>query len=137
YAAKDAEDFASALHLAGERLFGADKVSITLLVAADGSKTPRPDRANLVKTLEALKATKPGDLVVVYLAGHGVTHGGQDGDWYYLTADAQNGELADAGVRQQVALSSVELTDLLKQAPARKQVLILDTCHSGRVVDKL
>ena len=27
--------------------------------------------------------------------------------------------------------------NLLKAAPAQKQVLILDTCHSGRVVEKL
>ena len=75
--------------------------------------------------------------MLVYLAGHGVTHGGQDGDWYYLTADAQSGDLADSAVRKQVSMSSAELTELLKAAPAQKQVLILDTCHSGRVVEKL
>ena len=74
---------------------------------------------------------------MIYLAGHGVTHGGQDGDWYYLTADARNADLADPEVRKQVSLSSAELTDLLKASPAQKQVLILDTCNSGRVIEKL
>ena len=97
----------------------------------------RPSRANLVKALEALKTTKPGDIVVVYLAGHGVTHGGQDGDWHYLTADAQSADMVDPEVRKQVSLSSAELTELLKAVPAQKQVLILDTCHAGRVVEKL
>ena len=84
-----------------------------------------------------MKTAKPGDVLVVYLAGHGVTHGGQDGDWYYLTADARSADLADPAVRKQVSLSSAELTDLLKATPAQKQVLILDTCHSGRVIEKL
>jgi WD40 repeat protein len=141
YAAKDAEDFSKALRLAASRLFDdpkklpATRVNLTLLNAEDG--TGRPSRANITKALESLKATKPGDLVVVYLAGHGVTHGGQDGDWYYLTADAQSGNLSDPGVRKQVSLSSAELTDLLKTVPAQKQVLILDTCHAGLVNEKL
>ena len=135
YAAKDAEDFATALRLAADRLFGADRVHVTLLTATNADS--RPTRAALVKALDALKTTKPGDLVIVYLAGHGVTQGGQDGDWHYLTADAQSGDLGEAAVRKAVSLSSADLTDLLKQSPARKQVLILDTCHSGRVVEKL
>ncbi len=135
YAAKDADDFATALELAAGRLFGADNVHVTKLTGAapDG----RPTRAALDRALGALKATKPGDLVVVYLAGHGVTTEGQDGEWHYLTADARSAELTDPEVRKQVSVSSTELTDLLKASPARKQVLILDTCHSGRLVEKL
>jgi WD40 repeat protein len=144
YAAKDAEDFATAFRLAASGLIDdpellkkgmKSQVNLTLLNAAEGYG--RPSRANIIKALESLKATRPGDIVMVYLAGHGVTHGGQDGDWYYLTADAQSGDVSDPGLRQQVTLSSKELTDLLKAAPAQKQVLILDTCHSGRVVEQL
>ena len=135
YAAKDAEDFNTALRLAAGRLFGADKAIVTLLTTADGGE--RPTRANILKALETLKATKPTDTVVVYLAGHGVTHGGQDGDWYYLTADAQSADLKDDTLREQTSVSSRELTHLLRAIPAQKQVLILDTCHSGLVVEKL
>ncbi len=134
FAAKDAEDFGKALKLAAGGLFGPDKVHLTLLTGRDGDG--RPSRANLMRALADLKRTKPGDIVVVYLAGHGVTEGGEDGDWYYLTADAQSAILSDPGVRKQVSLSSAELTEWLKAAPAQKQVLILDTCHAGRVVDK-
>jgi uncharacterized caspase-like protein len=136
YAAKDAEDFAAALRLAAGRLFP-EKVTLTLLTMANAKDDQRPTRAGLVKALQALRHTKPGDVIVIYLAGHGVTHGGQDGDWHYLTADAQSADLSDPEVRRQVSLSSVELTELLKAVPARKQVLILDTCHSGRVVERL
>ena len=136
YAAKDAEDFAAALRLAASRLFGAQQVHVTLLTAAGGEQ--QPTRANLVKALAGLKTTKPGDLVVVYLAGHGITHSDKDGEnWYYLSADAQKADLAAKAGLERVCLSSTELIDLLKLTPARKQVLILDTCHSGAVLPKL
>jgi hypothetical protein len=60
-----------------------------------------------------------------------------EGDFYYLTRDARNGNLTDPEVRKQVALSSAELTDWIKRVPALKQVLILDTCGAGRVVEQL
>ena len=135
YAAKDAEDFATALRLAAGRLFGTDQVRLTLLTTA--STENRPTRTALEEALAALKTTKHGDVIVIYLAGHGVTHGGQDGDWYYLTADALSADLTDPEVRKRVSLSSAELTEFLKLAPAGKRVLILDTCHSGLVIDKL
>src|SRR5207302_5492949 len=56
---------------------------------------------------------------------------------FYLTADAATPDLRDAAVRQQTTLSSQELTDLLKKAPAQKQVLILDTCASAKALEKL
>src|SRR5262249_1272904 len=120
YAAKDAEDFAAALKLGAERLFRPERVHVTLLTAAPAEA--RPTRAAPDRALGALKATKPGDLVVVYLAGHGVTQGGAESDWHYLTADAQSADLTDPTVRKQVSLSSAELTELLKAAPAQKQV---------------
>ena len=134
FAAKDAEDMAAALRLAAERLFPGN-AHVTLLTTAGTGD--RPTRANILKALETLRSTKPADTVVIYLAGHGVSHGGQDGDWYYLTTDAKSADLDDADVRKQTTLSSAELTDLLRAIPAQKQVLILDTCHSGLVVDKI
>jgi WD40 repeat protein len=134
YAAKDADDFAFALELGARRFFDPknehpERVRITRLTAAAGES--RPTKAALARALGDLKATKPGDVVVIYLAGHGVTQGGADSDWHYLTADAQSANLADPAVRKKVSLSSAELTELLKAAPAQKQVLILDTCHAA------
>ncbi len=39
--------------------------------------------------------------------------------------------------RQNSTLSSEELVNLVKQVPALKQVLIIDACASGRIVDDL
>jgi hypothetical protein len=66
-----------------------------------------------------------------------VNHGGQDGDFYFLTSDAQSANLVDPGVRAQVAISASEVTELIKQIPALKQVMFLDTCAAAKAVEKL
>ncbi len=100
----------------------------------------RPTRANLVQALEGLsdpQRVKPGDIVIVYLAGHGVARGGAEDSFYYLSCDAQNAQLDDSELRQQWTISDRELTQWLKNSPAQKQVMILDTCQSGKVVEDL
>ena len=137
YAAKDAEDFAKAVQIAAGRFFGKDHVHLTVLSTERANADLRPTRANLVKAFEAARKAKPTDILVLYLAGHGINYGGQDGDFYYLTCNAGNFELVDPEVREQATLSSAELTELVKQIPALKQAMILDTCASGRFVQKL
>jgi hypothetical protein len=137
FAAKDAHGIASALDLGAKRLFGTDKVHARVLSSTDTDPANAPTRANLVAALEEARAAKAQDILVVYLAGHGVTAGGRDGDFYYLCADAASDDLRDEAVRDQVALSSAKLTELLKQIPALKQVMILDTCAAGRVIEEL
>ncbi len=67
-----------------------------------------------------------------------MTWGVQDeGDYYYLLQEATTGELRDPAVRRSTAISSRELTELIKGVPALKQVLILDTCSSGRLIQDL
>jgi len=137
YAAKDAAVFTAALERGAARLFGIEKVHLTQLSTETDSVELTPTRENLVLALQALAQAKPTDVVLVYLAGHAVTHGGQDGDYYFLTQQATSFELNDPAVRSAVALSSDDLTELIKLTPANKQVLILDTCGSGRVVERL
>jgi len=135
FAAKDAAAFGSALVNGAERLFGTERVHLVQLGGTDESANLSPTRDNLVRALQGLANAKPTDVVLVYLAGHGVTHGGQDGDYYFLTQQATSFELNDPAVREAVAISSDELTELIKLTPANKQVLILDTCGAGRVVE--
>lgn len=137
YAAKDAEDMAHSLKVAAARLFGADRLQLKLLTTSAGADADAPTRENLKAAFRAARQAKATDLLVVYLAGHGVNHGGQDGDFYYLMSAAAGGDLGDPAVRASAAVSSQELTEWIKEIPALKQVLILDTCASGRVVEKL
>ncbi len=141
YAAADAERFAGALRLAvaGLKL----PLELRLLSAPVGSgaeKDPlkRPGKAGLTAVLREFKAkAKPADLLVLYLAGHGVSVGGDIGDYYYLTESAADAELRDPQARVQDALSGRELGTMLIGIPALKQVVILDTCASGRGLQRL
>jgi WD40 repeat protein len=130
YAAKDADDFANALSIAANGHKGFKKVNIITLT---DSTTPAT-RDNLRNAFKSLKQAKPTDILVVYLAGHGITWGGAEGDYYYLLQDASSMELKDKLVREQVAVSSRELTEWIKAVPALKQAFILDTCASGQAI---
>lgn len=130
YPSKDAKDFGTALRLAADSLFGADRVHVQVLTDAG--------RAELVAALgDIAKQAAPTDIVVLYLAGHGISRAGTDGEFYYLTREAASDDLTDPAVRSAVALSSSELVDLVNRVPARKQVLVLDTCASGAFVQAL
>ena len=140
FAAKDAADFGTALRVASEGLFGLENTHVTILAGGEGASTSDglPTRAAVLDALAEIAASaQPDDLVVLYLAGHGTVTGGESGDFHYLTRDAISADLSDPAVRQRVAISSDELTEALLEVPALKQLLILDTCHSGAAVSRL
>ncbi len=138
YAAKDAEDFARALKLSARSLFGEERTHVRVLSTSGAEGTTRPTRQALVDAFRWARAARPDDVLVVYLAGHGVSRAGVDEDFHYLLAEAASADLTDPVVRRQASLSSGEMTELIKAIPARdRQVLILDTCAAGRVIEKL
>ena len=133
FAHKDAADFAAAMQLAAEGL-APGRAHVTLI---NGDSLPA-DKATVQRTLEDI-AGKAGanDILVIYLAGHGVTSRGQDPDYYYLLQDASSMDISDTAIRDQVAISSQELTELINKVPANKQVLIMDTCAAGQLITDL
>ena len=140
YAAKDAGDFMKAASLGAEHLFGKAKTEEFLLTTDPSSKV-KPTRENIMKTFtEIASRANSEDVLVVYLAGHGMNLGGEESDLYYLTQDAfsANQEVyKDATVRNATTISGNELVELLKKIAALKQVLIIDACASGKLVDNL
>lgn len=146
FAAKDAEDIAFALSLGARRLFGTDKTEVSLLTAGKeesgyGFQNREPTKENLRRAIEeAAEKAKSTDIVIIYLSGHGISYGSDPGDFYYLTKEAKSARsssYSDPVIRRNASLSSTELMELVKQVPANRQVLIIDTCASGRVVDNL
>lgn len=144
FAAKDADDFGKALELGGARLFGADRVRLHRYSdyaksgAVPSERLPR--RNHLQQAFEAIaKEAKAGDILVVYLSGHGVMTPGAAGEaeYYYLTRDAQSTDLSDPVVRKLWGISSSELREWIKAIKANKQVLILDTCAAGGAIERL
>ncbi|MCB0532877.1 MAG: caspase family protein [Saprospiraceae bacterium] len=139
YSGKDACDMAAALQQIGGQLFGADSVFVQLLTTDTSRQTLPPTKANIKAAFDALKSrAKAEDILVVYFSGHGVSYGEADRAlFYYLTMDIANENLNDAGLRAGRTVSSAELTRWINDIPAQKQVLILDACNSGRVVENL
>jgi hypothetical protein len=131
FAAKDAADMATALGIGAKRLFGADNVNLQLLLSSANNSLGKPSKPNLERAFSLTRNAAPHDILVVYLAGHGVAVAD---DYYYLTEEARSTDLEDPEVRRYSAISSTELIDWLKRSPALKQVMILDTCAAGQAV---
>ena len=141
YASKDAGDFAAALRGAAGRLYGTSSTDVSLYNSEQVDTRLRPSRASIESWFDNLASKiKPWDVLVVYLAGHGVSTSGGSGDFYYLTQEATRADaegLADPAVRDRCAVSSQELTSWLNRLACRKKVLILDACAAGRAAETM
>ncbi len=124
----DAMALARAVESTGQR-FLPGRVHTTTLTTNEGS-TP-PTRESILAWFEetAQKATS-SDIVFVFLAGHGTSVIGEERGYFFLTAGADPGDVAPAilGVH---TISAEDLQTALAKIPASKQVIVLDTCHSG------
>jgi WD40 repeat protein len=134
FPAKDAESMARALELGGDRLFGREHVHITVLSSAGQPGELAPSKANLKSAFQAAQRAQPGDVLVVYLAGHGVAL--QD-LYAYPTQEARTLDLSDSAIREGTSVTSEEFTEWIKKIPALHQVMILDTCAAGAAAAKL
>lgn len=134
FAGKDAVDVGNALELGARRLFGADKVHLTLLSSAADPRAIPPTKENFARAFAAARRAKPADILIVYLAGHGITLQRGADTYCYLTQEARTTDtavLSDPEVRKQQTITSEELVDWIKQIPANKQAVMLDTCAAG------
>jgi WD40 repeat protein len=107
---------------------------------AGGKKLLEKDatRQAVLDALKEVRASKirPGDLLVVFFAGHGVV---QDGEFFLLTREADTGgPLKGDPVRKlkPTALSGKDLQDALGAMPC-SVLLVMDACHSGAAVKAL
>ena len=134
YAAKDAADFSSLITLSAQKLLNTDgrQHVFTYVVNTEPGNARWPAKTVIQKLVDTIaqKAT-PDDILVVFFAGHGILQSGQK-YFYLLTAEATRFELD--GIEKEVAISTEELKEWLRKIKANKQILILDACNSGRVV---
>ena len=138
YPVPDAKAIADAISLGANNLFGTDSAHVYLLTSPGEKPTTKKNIQNTFA--EVKKKAKPDDIVLVYLSGHGITWGGENGDFFYLTTEASSKEsdgYKDPVIRQKQAISTKEFTTWLNAIPALKQVMIIDACGSGKAVDNL
>lgn len=138
YPDQDAANMAQALSSVGRVLFE-DRVHVRLLSTSGTTADDISSKTNIQRAFQEFgKQAKPADILVVFFSGHGVSYGeAEKGQFYYLTKDISSEDISDPGVRANYTLSSDELTGWLTDNPARKQVLILDACNSGKIVEAL
>jgi len=117
FAAKDARSVSSLFRQSIRTPYAGVRDTVIL----DGQAT----RGAVEAHLKSLRAVSPTDVVVVYLAGHGRT---VDNEWYFVTADVS--AASAAAVRSQ-GISAARLADHLRQIPAQKVLLMVDSCGSG------
>lgn len=118
YAVQDGQAIVDSIRRTGAPLF--QEVRVTRLfddqVTIDG----------LQQAFREVKETiTPQDVFVLYLAGHGVT---LDGRYYFLPYDFRY--YNDEAVRSS-AINQDHLQDWLAEIPARKSLVLIDTCESG------
>lgn len=115
YASKDAEDMLQAFAINSVY----ETVHQKLLVNEQVTKE------NLLEIKEFLKSSKRNDVVMIFIAGHGVLD--KNMDYYYCTYDV------DFQNPEQRGISYDELESILENIMALRKLLIMDTCHSGEL----
>ncbi len=76
---------------------------------------------------------KPGDVVFIFMSGHGVVPSGQE-MFYFAPVDMRN--LCGLEARER-GIDSAGLANLIRDLPARRIVLVIDACQSGGVLESL
>jgi hypothetical protein len=74
------------------------------------------------------------DLLLVFLAGHGVALGTDSPKFHFLTEEARSASpsvLSSEAIRRQCTISGDELVAWLRRIKAGKRLMILDTCAAG------
>jgi Caspase domain len=119
YARRDAEAIARLMRSSK----GFDRVAVAELYNADAK------RESILASLRSVAAAaRPGDTVLIYLAGHGIAIGG---DWYFLSPSVA--QLVEAEIVR-LSLSAEQIAGTLKESRAARIVLMVDSCNSGAVV---
>jgi hypothetical protein len=118
YAVPDATAIAGAFRKAGAGLYTA--VDVTTVLDADVTI------ANLDKVFTELgKKAQPRDVFVFFLAGHGKT---KNGRYYFLPRDFR---YEDEDSIEKAGMGQDKFQAWFAEIPARKSILLYDTCESG------
>lgn len=118
YAAKDAQNLAD-LFTSGPA--GPNAPSAKSLVLLDEAAT----HDSLTRVRSFLEAATIDDLVVVFIAGHGLVS--SELDYFFATHDVDFSNPSTRGWRYE------DIEGLFAATQARKRLLLMDTCHSGEI----
>jgi WD40 repeat protein len=118
YGATDAVDLARILSAQRER-FGT--ITVETLVNTEATRDEVLKQAHRI-----MRSSRPEDHVVVFFSGHGVLD--KEANYRFATHDFDFRNVAGG-----ISFSEIEV--LLEAAPARRRLVLLDTCHAGERED--
>jgi hypothetical protein len=125
YAVNDAKEIIEVFKAQEGKLYR----KVNSLLIADGAAVA-PTRANIIDNFSYLKKAGQRDVVMLFIAGHGMNDDG--GNYYLMPSDAAF--TADGSIRQSMSISHREIQAVL-EVPGQKLVFI-DSCHSEGVGGK-
>ncbi len=131
YASRDARALAEALEGAAGRHFGPQNVQVTTLTDLPGDEPATA--ANLRAAFEALKASAPDDVLVVYYAGYSVE---VDPTFGHL-ALIPSGMNATSPAVPEGVVTAAQIAQWSQGIPASSRLIVLDTCAAGPPVARL
>ncbi|MDR2093934.1 MAG: caspase family protein [Treponema sp.] len=121
YAVNDAKEIIAVFKTQEGKLYR----KVNSLLIADGALAPTKD--NIIDNFSYLKNAGQRDVVLLFIAGHGMNDDG--GNYYLMPSDAAFN--ADGSIRRSKAISYREIQEVL-EVPGQKLVFI-DSCHSEGV----
>ena len=135
---EDAKAIATSIQTISAPFFKGPKLVKQLTTDAT-NQSDWPSKANIEAAFKEVAAkANAEDVFFLFLSGHGVTYSeGNDADFYYLTMDCGDMNLANADIRKNFCISTDTLTSWITLIPAKKRVVVLDACHSGKAAENL
>ncbi|MEA1938045.1 MAG: caspase family protein, partial [Pseudomonadota bacterium] len=90
-------------------------------------------KAAILSALRQMRRLSPEDVLVIYMAGHGATAGGE---WYFISSDYNASTFSEKSVRR-FGIPALALRDALLEVGARHVMMVMDACHSGAAIDTI
>ncbi|CAN0585283.1 unnamed protein product, partial [Ectocarpus sp. 12 AP-2014] len=88
------------------------------------------NQINIKKQLETFfKAAKKEDQVILFMAGHGLLN--EEETYFFAPTDMDFANISKKGISIESILS------ILKDIKSENKLLLMDTCHSGKVLDAI
>jgi hypothetical protein len=78
---------------------------------------------------DVARKTQPQDTLLIYLAGHGDTAGGE---WFFIPHNALTPEI-ETDLRRD-GISNAVIIDVIKRCKAQKVFVMIDACKSGKLI---
>lgn len=132
YTVKDAQDFVDTM----KRKIGVPESNVRMVLGTDATYD------GLVSGIQWLASrTQPDDTAVIYFNGHGSQIPDQppldevDGRDEVFCFPRVSGERMDwrEALRRKLIMTDDQFNKLIKKIPARKKIIVADTCHSGTI----